>query len=201
MSKKGKLIFGIAVAVAWIVVLTLAAIFLLPRLLDQLPGQEEGPKPEETVEILMEGVISGGTEEPVLLGADGTPVPVSDSSGIAGLVSAQLKYEIVSVETEDEAGTAQLQITAPDTVALVKQALEGMESYDEALLLERMEQLLQGDFATAEYSVEVALVKVEENWCIVTNLEFSDAITGGLVSRYLELQLAIMEALAGGEGE
>lgn len=201
MSKKRKWIFGIAVAAAWITVLTLAAIFLLPKLLDRQPEQEMGNSAEETVELALEGVISGGTEEPVLLGATGKPVPVSPATGIAGLISAKLEYEILSVETQEKTGTASLRITAPDTVTLVKKALEGMEIYDEAQLLERLEQLLGENPSTKEYSVEVELVKVETQWCIVSNPQFSDAITGGLISRYLELQLAIMDALAGGEGQ
>lgn len=201
MSKKRKLIFGIAVAVAWITVLTLAAVFLLPKLLDQPPQVEEGNDAEQTLELAMDGLVSGGTEEPVLLGVDGKPAPIRPATGIAGLISAKLQYEIVSVETEGESGVATLRITAPDTLSLVTQAVAGMESYDEALLTERMQQLLAGEFATLEYSVEVELVLLEQNWCIISNSEFSDAITGGMISHYVQLQTVIMEALAGGEGE
>jgi hypothetical protein len=102
------------------------------------------------------------------------------------------------VTTEETIATARLRITAPDAVALVTQAVSGMDSLDEALLTQNMEQLLSGSFATVAFSVEVQLVQVEGTWCLVPNDQWSDAITGGLISRYAQLQLAILEALAGG---
>ncbi len=107
-------------------------------------------------------------------------------------------YEIEAVTTEETIATARLRITAPDAVVLVTQAVSGMDSLDEALLTQNMEQLLSGSFATVAFSVEVQLVQVEGTWCLVPNDQWSDAITGGLISRYAQLQLAILEALAGG---
>lgn len=200
MSKKRKVIFGIAVAAAWITVLALAAVFLLPKLLDQPQEQVNGSNAEETVRLALDGIISGGTEQPVLLGITGEPVPVSQATGVAGLISAKLEYEILSVQTQEASGLAQLRITAPDAVVLIQTAIAGMEQFDEAQLLTQVEQLLKQEYATVEYSVEVELAKVEKTWCVVTNEAFSDAITGGLISRYTQVQQTIMDALAGGEG-
>lgn len=200
MSKKRKVIFGIAVAAAWITVLALAAVFLLPKLLDQPQEQVNGSNAEETVRLALDGIISGGTEEPVLLGITGEPVPVSQATGVAALISAKLEYEILSVQTQEDSGLAQLRIKAPDAVALIQTAIAGMEQFDEAQLLTQVEQLLKQEYATVEYSVEVELAKVEKTWCVVTNEAFSDAVTGGLISRYAQVQQAIMDALAGGEG-
>lgn len=200
MSKKRKVIFGIAVAAAWITVLALAAVFLLPKLLDQPQEQVKGSNAEETVRLALDGIISGGTEQPVLLGITGEPVPVSPATGVAGLISAKLEYEILSVQTQETSGLAQLRITAPDAVVLIQTAIAAMEQFDEAQLLTQVEQLLKQEYATVEYSVEVELAKVEKTWCVVTNEAFSDAITGGLISRYTQVQQTIMDALAGGEG-
>lgn len=194
MTKKGKLIFGIAVATAWIVVLTLAAIFLFPRLKDWLPGKPASP--EEVLNIAMEAVTGNGTEEPVFLGADGTPVGVAAPKGIAAIISSKVSYSLVSMEVSDDIAIATIEIVAPDTLALVHESLSGMDSYDAELFLERMERLLEKEFETVTNTVQLEMCLIENQWCVVTNTEFSDAITGGLISRYAELQEAIKEALA-----
>lgn len=194
MTKKGKLIFGIAVAAAWIVVLTLAAIFLFPRLKDWLPGKPASP--EEVLNIAMEAVTGNGTEDPVFLGADGTPVGVAAPKGIAAVISSKVSYSLVSMEVSDDIATATIEIVAPDTLALVRESLSGMDSYDAALFLERMERLLEKEFENVTNTVQLEMHLIGNQWCVVTNAEFSDAITGGLISRYAELQEAIKEALA-----
>lgn len=199
MTKKQKILFGVAVAAAWVIVLTLAAIFVLPAVLEHF-GKPEQP-PEEVMQTVFEALQEDGTEEPVLFGVDGTPVGISAGTGLAGMIMSQLEYELVALETEEETATASLRITAPDTLALVQQALEGMESYDEAAFTERMEQLLKENPQTKTFDVEVEMVVVEKRWCLVTNPAFSDAITGGLISRYQQVQQAIIDAMAGGEAQ
>lgn len=193
MSKKNKIIFAIAVAAAWVVVLVLAAIFLLPMLKNL--NQEDPHTPEEVVEIALEAMINDGTEELVLLGADGTPVGIADATGLADMITSKIKYSLLSMEIMEDKAVATLEIEAPDALAVVQQALKDMETYDEAAFLERMATLLEGNLETIKHTVEVEMVRVEDHWCMITNPQFSDAITGGLISRYLELQEAIMDAL------
>ena len=200
MEKKKKwiLLGGIAA----VLVLALVAILVLPGLFAEPSTPKKGRKAETALELILECLIDGQeSQEAVLLGIDGMPVAVSPSKGLAALITAKMEYEILSVDTEDENGTARVQILAPDALALVEQALADMARYDATLFQENMAQLLEGDVAMLEYTVELELVKVEGDWCVVTNAQFSDAITGGLVSRYDQLQQKILEAMAGGAAE
>ena len=199
MSKRGKIMLGVAIAVAWVVVLTLAAIFLLPKILNK--AQEPAHTPEEVISIAMEGLKGQGTDEPVLLGADGTPVGIAKATGLASLITGKVHYEILSLEVTEDTAVATLSVTAPDTMALVLEALEGMERYDEAIFLERMTGLLEGKTKSLTTTVQVELLRVEDRWCMATNPDFSDAITGGMISRYVELQKAIVEARKKGDEE
>ena len=199
MTKKKWILLG---CIAAVLVLALVAILVLPGLFAETENPKKGRKAENALKLTMECLITGEEiQEAVLLGIDGMPVTVSPGKGLAALISAKMEYEIVSVDTGDETGTASLQIVSPDAMALVEQALAGMESYDAALFQETMAQLLEGRVAMQEYTVEMELVKVDGDWCVVTNAQFSDAITGGLVSRYDQLQQKILEAVAGGAAE
>ncbi len=199
MSKRGKIIFGVAIAVAWILVLTLAAIFLLPRLLEKTP--KPAHTPQEVISIAMDGLTGDGTDEAVLLGADGTPVGISKATGLAALITGKVRYEILSVEVTETSAVASLSVTAPDAMALVLEALENMERYDEAVFMERMTRLLESKGKTLTKTVQVELVLVGDQWCMVVNPDFSDAITGGMISRYAELQEAIVAAMKKGDEE
>ena len=199
MTKKKWILLG---CIAAVLVLALVAILVLPGLFAEPSTPKKGRKAETALEVILECLIGGQeSREAVLLGIDGMPVAVSPSKGLAALLTAKMEYEILSVDTGDETGTASLQIVSPDAMALVEQALAGMESYDAALFQETMAQLLEGQVAMQEYTVEMELVKVDGDWCVVTNAQFSDAITGGLVSRYDQLQQKILEAVAGGAAE
>ncbi len=199
MSKKGKLYFGIAIAAGWIVVLTLAAIFLLPKLKDFMPAKPATP--EEVISIAMDAITGSGTTEPVFLGADGNPVGISAPKGIAAVISSKVSYTLISLEVSEDSALAVLEVLAPDTLALVRKALTDMESFDEELFLDRMEGLLEDKFETVTNTVEVELRLVEDQWCMVTNSDLSDAITGGLISRYVQLQQIIRDAFGKGDGE
>ena len=193
--KKKQIIFCIAI-VAVVVLLVLLAVFLLPNLMEK-----QGPKPEETLKAVMEAVTETGSSKPLIVGADGTPVAVTAPQGIAAVICQQMRYEILETQTEGDRCVATMKIRVPDAVALVQRALKDMGSYEEAAFLDRMTALLEETAPMREATVEVELTRIEENWYLVSNGEFSDAITGGMLSRRLELEALIREALAGGATE
>lgn len=122
-------------------------------------------------------------------------------SGIAGQISAGTTYEVVSVEGKGDSGKAVLDITTTDAVALVYDAIEGMETFDEAQFLANMEALLS-DAQTKTFRVEVELRQVDGQWLVVMNAQLSNAITGGLLDEYNTLQQKMLENMAkGGEQE
>ena len=120
---------------------------------------------------------------------------VTAPQGIAAVICQQLRYEILETQTEGDRCVATMKIRVPDAVALVQRALKDMGSYEEAAFLDRMTALLEETAPMREATVEVELTRIEENWYLVNNGEFSDAITGGMLSRRLELEALIREAL------
>ena len=155
------------------VVLALVGIFLAVVLwLIPALSQPEGPEvkntPKQVVKTVMKALMGDGTTERVLLGAD------------------------------EKTALASLEISAPDAHKAVKAALDGMEYYDETIFTENMRAKLETMEHTLQFSVQVELVLVEDRWCLVTNPDFSDAITGGLVTSYAQIQQDIMDAFAGG---
>lgn len=194
--KKILLIIGIVLIVA---ILAAAALFVMKW----LGGDGAGSKstPEKTLKAVFDALGGEETEEPLLIGADGSPVRISGGSGIAALISRELDFEVLEMETDGDEAVASVKIQSPDTIALVQQALEGMEEYDEAQFLQKMQTLLEGKHAKREVTVEVELVKQDGAWYVVSSADFSDAITGGMISRYAELQQSIMDAMTGGAAE
>lgn len=166
------------------------------------PYSELVPETPQDLLDIVEYVLAGGESyQPLIMGTEGTPVYLSTPTGLAGVISSKVQMEAVSVTESGETAKAVLNITAPDAVALVHQAIEGMETYDEAVFTGNMGTLLGKEHATKVFTVEVELRKVDGAWCMVTNEAFSDAITGGLMSSYNEVQQAIFDAFVkGGEG-
>lgn len=198
MGKRKKILLIIGIVV--IVAVLAAAAFLVIK---WLGGEDIGSKstPDKTLTAVFDALGGEETEEPLLIGADGSPVRISGGSGIAALISRELDFEVLEMETDGDEAVASVKIQSPDTIALVQQALEGMEEYDEAQFLQKMQTLLEGKHAKREVTVEVELVKQDGAWYVVSSADFSDAITGGMISRYAELQQSIMDAMTGGAAE
>lgn len=157
--------------------------------------------PLDVVEVAMYVVSGGSSPEHLVLGPNGEPAVLSAPTGIGALISQQLSYEVVSLTENGDTATAVLNITSPDAVSLVYQALDGMQTYDEEAFVAQMERLLSDAPPTKVFQVNVELVKVDGTWCIQVNEEFSNAVTGGLIAEYSAVQQRILEAyLKGGEG-
>lgn len=163
------------------------------------PYSELVPKtPRDVLDVAMYVLTGGESAQPLLLGTNGKPVAMSAPTGLAKLIAEKVSYEVVSITEEGDSATAMLNITAPDAVPLVYQALEGMESFDEEAFTEAMQAQLEDDPATVNYNVQVQLQRVDGTWCMVSNAEFSNAITGGLMNKYNEVQQAIYDAFVKG---
>lgn len=198
MGKRKKILLIIVIVVI-VAILAAAALFVMKW----LGGDGAGSKstPDKTLTAVFDALGGEETEAPLLIGADGSPVRISGGSGIAALISRELDFEVLEIETDGDEAVASVKIQSPDTIALVQQALEGMEEYDEAQFLQKMQTLLEGKHAKREVTVEVELVKQDGAWYVVSSADFSDAITGGMISRYAELQQSIMDAMTGGAAE
>lgn len=156
--------------------------------------------PQDVLDVAMYVVAGGTSPEPLILGPDGTPTALRAPTGLGALISEKITYEVVSLTENGDTAAAALNITAPDAVSLVYQALEGMEVYDEEAFTANMESLL-ADAPTKVFSVELELVRIDGTWCMKVNEDFSNAITGGLMAEYNAVQQAILDKLTeGGEG-
>lgn len=154
---------------------------------------------ENALEDSLEALVEGG--EVWVLGAGGSAVAMKQAEGLGGLIAGQLDVDIESVKERGKSATAELKVTAPDAASLVKEALGDMSAFDEAAFTERLTQLLENAEETV-FVVEVELELVDDAWCIVPNEEFSNAISGGLLSEYMTVRQTIMDALVeGGDGE
>ncbi len=154
--------------------------------------------PMDVLDVTMYVVSGGSSSQSLILGTDEKPVGMSAPTGLAALIGKKITYEVVSITENGDTAEAVLKITAPDCVSLVYQGIEGMDTYDEAVFTENVEKLLSGDVKTNTYDVTVQLQKVQGSWCLIINEQFSDAITGGLMSKYNEVQQAIYDAFAKG---
>lgn len=167
---------------------------------DNITGGAETP--EEALEVAMSVLSGGESDRPVFQGANGSPVSSAGNTGLAAVISRQTSYEMKSVETADGTTTALLEITAPDMGKLVREALEGMEGFDEEAFTAALEALLAGNPDTKTFTVTVELTEIQGCWCIIPNDELSNAVTGGLMEEYTTVRQTILDALAeGGDGE
>lgn len=153
---------------------------------------------EDALQDSLEALAEGGT---MMLAPDGSAVGMNPATGVASCITGALEFEIRSVKERSSSATAELEISAPDAVALVQQALEDMETFDEAVFLEKLEQLAE-NAEKKTFSVTVELTLADDCWCIIPNAEFSNAITGGLTGEYAAVRQSILDALTkGGEEE
>lgn len=157
--------------------------------------------PQDVLQIGMYVLTGGKNPESMIIGADGTPSALRAPTGLAAGISQQMTYEVVSLTESGETAAAVLNVTVPDAVALMYQALDGMETYDEAAFVEAFEKLLDNAPATKTFTVDVQLQKVDGKWCMVMNDALSNALTGGLMAEYNTVRQAILDKLMeGGAG-
>ena len=154
--------------------------------------------PLEVLEIGMYVLTGGKNPEPMIIGADGTPSPLSAPTGLAAEISKQMTYEVVTMVESGDTAAAVMNITVPDAVALMYQALDGMETYDEEAFVAAYEKLLANAPLTKTFTVDVQLQKVDGKWCMVMNDALSNALTGGLMAEYNKIQQAILDKMTEG---
>lgn len=155
---------------------------------------------EGALEEALDALTGGGSGRAVILGADGQPA-VPANTGIALLLSSHVTFDVKEFSAEADTAVAKVEITAPDTAALLRKAMESGDWADPDALSAQVEALLKDGPATVEYTVDVRLVLVGENWCVVPDFALSNALTGGLTQTYMELQQELLSQLQeGGEG-
>ena len=124
-------------------ILLLAVLLLLAGCTQKDDKKNHDPA-DEVLEQSLEALVSGEGDT-MILAADGTAVAMEKPTGMAGIITGQIRFDVDSVEVDGEKAEAEVSITAPDAVKLVQDALAGMTEFDEAAFLEKMEQLAAED--------------------------------------------------------
>lgn len=168
---------------------------------DDDDDRRKAEDPEKVLKNTLKALTGDEEAGGYVLGADGTAVAPSNT-GIAKLLSTYVTFDVESFEEHDETAEATVTITAPDTPALLKAAMEEMDGTDEEELTRCLEELLEDEPAMVTNTVEVQMVLADDTWCVVPDFALSNALTGGLTEAYIQLQQQIVNGLMeGGDGE
>ena len=147
-------------------------------------------------------LVLSGEEEigGAVLGFDGMPAEPANS-GMAKLLSGYVEFQIQSMEVDGDTAVAVVDITAPDSMALVQELVDMTDDLSSAAELEEnLKSLLKDDPKLVTNTVEVQMCLVDDIWCVVPDMALSNAFTGGMTQWYLELQQSVYEGLLeGGE--
>lgn len=114
---------------------------------------------------------------------------------IAGLV----EYSILGISADEETAEASVKLIVPDVYKLITEIAAGMQENNVDLLLERLNEKIDGDMAMKEYEVTVALKLVDEHWFLIPSGELANAFSGGIIEQYSMMGQNIIEGLLEGE--
>ena len=182
MKKKGHVLF---------------CVFLLLVSLGALAGCGDKKGAEAAVNAAMSALVSGGGEGIPMLSLDGSTVTGFENEGLARVISGKLTYEIGEVSAKGNAASASLKITAPDTPAILREALDGLDEYSDEAFIEAMSARLGRAHDTVSFYIEVELQRVDGAWRLIPNAELTNAMTGGLLQMYEDTVRQIQNQLMG----
>jgi len=115
---------------------------------------------------------------------------IFNDDAIAEKISTAIRYEIIDVQVEDAAAVVTVFISAPDmsvilTNAASRLATEGNDDVDE--LMAQVDLALNAEYDVFETTVNVGLQQIGENWFLVPDFSFSNAISGNLLWLYSQM--------------
>lgn len=180
---------------------------------DQLMGSqnqnstmlESGRKPvpvtvkeaEEKINLVLDAWIDGEeTDEVSVLTEDGEIIPLTGSEGLGEEMLDEIEYSVLSVKKNGDGVTARLKITAPDVSVMLDQVLEQMDTFEESAFISAMMNLLESDrYPVRDFEVDVDMQNLSGQWVVVSNPEFTNAMTGGLQEVYEANEKMLQDAL------
>lgn len=149
---------------------------------------------KEALDRFMTSLVSGG-EDAGYIDSNGEVITGISNDGIAGELMQRVTYKVLGAKDAE----VTLEISAPDAVFLVEQAVAGMDTFDADRFLAEMEILLAGEMPMRAFTVNVQMQEVEERWYPVLSSELINALTGGMPEAYAAVQQQIIESLMKGE--
>lgn len=120
----------------------------------------------------------------------------SPSNELSMAFSDQVFYEIKNISWENDIGTAEVIVTAPDLSKIIASSIEkaldecGAEDYD--TLLKRAKQLItealnSNDYPIVEKTVEMETTKNAGDVELISNEKFEKAISGNLEELFIHI--------------
>ena len=145
--------------------------------------------PKKDFENTMNSIISGETtKDSFILSISGGNVPSINSSGISKDVTSKVTYVTKDIKKTGDKSTATVEITYPDVQSIMNTALINNPKTEDELLSD-MENTLKGAFQKKTETISVELDLINRHWYLVTNDEFSNAMSGGVTKMYKDLQV------------
>lgn len=154
-----------------------------------------------------EADVKEGQELPgvSMLAEDQETIMTIQNTGIAEQLAGEMEFEILSLSVEGEEGEAELKLTVPDASQLFQDVIGQMDVSDveaentEVLLKGVMEAIEDKEYDTMTCTVTVELRMLQDQWYLVNNQEFSNAISGGLLQAYAKNRQEMIDNMGGGE--
>jgi len=161
-------------------------------------NQESAVKDDLTNTIEM--LCIGETDNAYIYGAQ--LMPASPKSGNIGVTEKIMKSVIVEVgDVSIDGGQAEVTMTmaSPNVPVMLENIVSTIQGNDVSILLSNLEEQLDaGSFPVMEQDVTVEMRLSDGHWYMIPNAQFSDAMTGGVVSAYYNAISEMEEQRSGG---
>lgn len=116
---------------------------------------------------------------------------------IANKIKEKAVIEIKNTESEDDHGTAEIKVTAPDSYKILEEIAGNITEYDTEKLFSKFEEALNEKYPTKDFTVQVELKLIDEHWILIPNDDLSNAFSGGLNEQYFALGKKKIDELLG----
>jgi len=152
--------------------------------------------------ITLDAILGRTNEQGYIMGFPtlGTE-PLFNDDEVAEKMNAAITYEVMDVQIDGTIATATIFVSAPDLSIILRDAVSLLlagDSDDVNELLAIVGAALNSEHEVFENTFEVDLELLDDNWFLVPNAEFSNALSGNLIQLYAQMVEVMIHDMMGG---
>ena len=151
--------------------------------------------------ITLDAILGRTNEQGYIMGFPtlGTE-PLFNDDEVAEKMNAAITYEVMDVQIDGTIATATIFVSAPDLSIILRDAVSLLlagDNDDVSELLSIVGAALNSEHEVFENTFEVDLELLDDNWFLVPNSEFSNALSGNLIQLYAQMVEVMIHDMMG----
>lgn len=158
--------------------------------------------PEQDLSSTLSAMVAGEVNENTyILSATGNKMTRFNNGEIAQSIISSIRYEIKDIKKENGETKAIIHMIVPNAQNILQKVSNESNFKTPEKLLQSFSDKIKTSNDTKEYDVTVTLALMDKHWHLISDYEFNNAITGGILELYKNNEIAALKEMQDKEGE